>query len=117
MSRTIALLIAWLTADPLFAGPLKGAVSSPMAGVICDKKAGFCADAQGISMGLTKEYLGQMAEQKMMANINSAGANNFDPSVYTLSNGVACKASTKTCTVSKWSEKVDKAHTQALFGK
>lgn len=117
MSRTIALLIDCLTAAPLFAGTLKGAVSSPMAGFICDKKAGFCANAQGISMGLTKEYLGEKGEQIMMANINSVGANNFDPSVYTLSNGVACKSSTKTCTVSKWSENVDKAHTQALFGK
>ncbi len=34
---------------------LKGAVYSPEQGVICDKKAGLCADQMGISLALTRE--------------------------------------------------------------
>lgn len=42
-----------------FAKPLqlKSSVYSPQAGVICDKKGGFCADSEGIAVALTKMYL------------------------------------------------------------
>jgi hypothetical protein len=95
---------------------LKGAVYTPSQGVICDKKAGFCADSEGISMGFTKEYLGQAAQDKMMKRINDAGAGNYDMTWFTLSNGVSCKTKEKACTVSKVDDKIDAAHTKALFG-
>jgi hypothetical protein len=95
---------------------LKGAVYTPSAGVICDKKAGFCADSEGISMGFTKEYLGQAAQDKMMKLINDVGVSNFDTTWFVLSNGVACKTKEKACTVSKIDNKIDTAHTKALFG-
>lgn len=38
---------------------LKGQVYSPYDGVICDKKGGFCADSEGISVALTKMHLGE----------------------------------------------------------
>ena len=37
-----------------------GSVYFPQCGI----KAGFCADASGISMGYTKEYLGQAAQDQ-----------------------------------------------------
>jgi hypothetical protein len=95
---------------------LKGEVYAPSAGVICDKKAGFCADSEGISMGYTKEYLGQAAQDKMMKLINDVGVSNFDSTWFVLSNGVACKTKEKVCTVSKIDNRVDTAHTKALFG-
>jgi hypothetical protein len=48
---------------------LKGSVYSPEAGVICDKKGGFCADSQGIAVALTKMYLGEKAEKKLLEMI------------------------------------------------
>ena len=73
------------------AAPLKGAVYSPKAGVLCDKKAGFCADSEGISMALTKLYLGDKAEEKMMDMIKEVGLENFDATTFTLTNGVHCE--------------------------
>ena len=45
-------------------------IYSPSRGVLCDSKAGFCADSYGISMGLTKEYIGQAAQDKLMSYQN-----------------------------------------------
>lgn len=98
------------------AAQLKGAVYSPKAGVVCDRKAQFCADAQGISLGYTREYLGAKAEKAMMDRIASVGQANYDLTWFAFSNGVDCKTALKRCTVGKHSETVDAAHTKALFG-
>lgn len=97
--------------------PLKGAVNSPAPGVICDKKAGFCSDDYGIAAGVTKMYLGDKAEAKLIEIINSAGPGNFDTTTFTLTNGVHCDTNAKKCTTSKFEDKIDAAHTKALFGK
>lgn len=97
---------------------LKGAVYSPMAGVICDKKAGFCADTQGLAVALTKMYLGDTAEKRLMDRIRpEPGVQNYDTSTFVLTNGVACDCKLKACRVNKHEDKLDAAHTQALFGK
>ena len=90
---------------------IKGSVTTPMAGVICDKKANFCADSTGISVALTKEYLGEKAEKKLM------DLGDFDMSEFVLTNGVRCDTKTQKCEVSKLDKTIDKAHTKALFGK
>jgi len=58
-------------------------VYSPENGIICDKKAGFCADSQGISLGLTGEYLGKKHEATWRKRITK----DFDTTVFTFSNG------------------------------
>ena len=62
MKRFVKLLIlCFLTSGALFGlvqaqvVKLKGAVYSPYPGVICDRKAGFCADSEGIAVALTNE--------------------------------------------------------------
>jgi hypothetical protein len=96
---------------------LKGAVYSPEAGVICDKKAGFCADTQGIAVALTKMYLGEKAEKKLMDMIRpEPGVQDFDMTTFVLTNKVACDCKAKKCKVSKYEDKIDAAHTKALFG-
>ncbi len=113
-------LIAFLClASPLaMSAQLKGAVYSPSPGIVCDKKAQFCADQQGISLAYTKEYLGQTAEDTMMGRIREAGGPaNYDLSWFAFSNGVDCKTRERVCRVSKHSDKVDAAHTKALFGR
>ena len=86
-------------------------------GAICDKQAGFCADHMGVSLGLTKEYLGETAEQKLMARIKNLGEGNFDPTWFTMSGGLTCKTQEKTCWTSRYGDKVDKRATATLFGK
>ncbi len=116
--RHIAMTLSFSIFSVVALGaPLKGAVYSPEAGILCDKKAGFCADSQGISMAFTKQFLGEKAEKKMMAQINQVGLENFDASNYTLTNGVSCNSKAQKCTVSKFSDRLDAAHTKALFGK
>ena len=87
-------------------------VSSPIAGVICDQNAGFCADSQGISMAYTEQYLGADAQKNMMSRMQD----NFDSTTFVLSDGVACNTQARKCTVAKFSDQVDTAHTRALFG-
>ena len=93
------------------AAPLKGSVTSPEHGILCDKKADFCADSQGISVAYTKQFLGDKAEKKLLS------MGEFDMTTFTLTNGVHCDINAKKCTVSKYEDKVDAAHTKALFGK
>ncbi|MEY4685778.1 MAG: hypothetical protein RLZ25_2237 [Pseudomonadota bacterium] len=115
MKKTILFFVlAVVSSMSLAAGAgktIKGSVSTPEAGVICDKKANFCADSTGISVALTKMYLGDKAEKKLM----DMGA--FDMSEFVLTNGVRCDTKTQKCTVSKINQTVDAAHTKALFGK
>ncbi len=97
---------------------LKGAVYSPVAGVICDKKAGFCADSEGIAVALTKLYLGDMAEKRLMDRIRpEPGVQDYDTTTFVLANKVACDCKAKVCKVSKYENTVDAAHTKALFGR
>jgi hypothetical protein len=117
--QRIFLVASLCLASPMaMSAQLKGAVYSPSPGIICDKKAQFCADEQGISLGYTKEYLGQKAENTMMGRIKEGGGSaNYDLTWFAFSNGVDCKTKEKVCHVSKNSDKVDAAHTKALFGR
>ena len=97
---------------------LKGSVYSPEDGVICDKKGGFCADSEGIAVALTKMYLGDKAEKRLMDMIRpQPGVQDFDTTTFVLTNKVACDCKARKCKVSKLDDKIDAAHTKALFGK
>jgi len=88
-------------------------VTSPEPGVVCDKKASFCADFMGISMAFTEMYLGKKAQDKMMARVKENP--DADMANFTLYNGVECKTAQKTCYKPKGSTTVDKKTTHALF--
>ena len=90
------------------------AVYSPEQGVICDKKSGFCSDSYGISLGLTKDFLGQKAADKMTKILSDK---DFDATFYTMMNGLTCDTKKKICKKSKWDEKADAHWTAVLFGK
>ena len=89
-------------------------VYSPEQGVICDKKSGFCSDSYGISLGLTKDFLGQKAADKMTKILSDK---DFDATFYTMMNGLTCDTKKKICKKSKWDEKADAHWTKILFGK
>lgn len=117
MNRVAVVVLLCFSSSLAISAPLKGDVYSPKPGVVCDKKAQLCADASGISLALTKEHLGAKAEAVMQGRIKDAGGPaNYDLTWFGFSNGVDCKTKQKVCHVSKHSDKVDAAHTKALFG-
>ena len=89
-------------------------VYSPDDGVLCDKKFGFCADDQGISMAYTKDNLGDAAQRSLMDRVNRQGLNLQE---FTLSDGTFCSARRHVCTMSKTNDTIATANTQVLFGK
>jgi hypothetical protein len=117
--KRIALAISLCILSPaaVAATTLKGAVYSPEPGVICDKKGGFCADSEGLSVAMTKMYIGAAAEKKLTDRIKKEpGVQDYDTTTFTLTNGVSCDCKAKKCKLSKYEDKVDAAHTKALFG-
>jgi hypothetical protein len=85
-------------------------------GVICDKKSGFCADAQGVSVAITEMELGKKASKNLMDQINTVGIKDFDPTSFTMSGGLHCETKQKKCFTNKYDKKVDAKATKALFG-
>jgi hypothetical protein len=83
---------------------------------ICDKSAGFCADSQGVSVALTKMYLGDKAEAKLMATIKSVGINDFDATEFTMTGGLTCHTKEKLCWTTRLREKQDTKAMKTLFG-
>jgi len=112
MRRKLALLLTISLTAPAWAG-----LDYYKEGAICDKKAGFCADFMGVSLALTKMYLGEKAEQKLMDQINAVGSESFNPSTFTMSGGLTCDTEAKQCWTSKGRDKSDDKATKTLFGK
>lgn len=81
---------------------------------VCDKRAGLCADAMGLSMGLTEMYLGKAAAQKLEKIVASAGKD-FDATRFTLNGGLTCHTQEKKCWSSKLRQTVDVRATYTLF--
>jgi len=90
----------------------KGSVYFPEHGILCDKKSGFCADSSGISLGFTREYIGESAANKFA---NLIDKHHMDTSSYTLSNGKYCDSNARKCYNNKWKESVDSYYTNMLF--
>lgn len=85
-------------------------------GTLCDSKAGFCADSQGVSVGITKMELGDTAANKLMAEINKVGITDFDATNFTMSGGLTCDTKAKQCYTNRYDKKVDAKATKTLFG-
>lgn len=86
-------------------------------GVICDRKSGFCADEQGVSVGITEMELGKQASKNLMDQINTVGIKDFDPTSFTMTGGLHCETKQKKCFTNKYDNVVEPKATKALFGK
>lgn len=85
-------------------------------GILCDSKAGFCADSEGVSVSVTETELGAKAGKKLMADINKVGINDFDATTFTMSGGLNCNTKEKKCYTNRYDKKVDIKATKTLFG-
>ncbi|MGO2143592.1 MAG: YcgJ family protein [Serratia bockelmannii] len=85
----------------------------PAAGIICDRKSSLCADAMGISMGLTQQYLGHAAQSKLQQSLGDG--RDVDMGSYTLSNGVFCDSQAKACYTDRFKTQLDFETTKHLF--
>ncbi|MEM7008847.1 MAG: YcgJ family protein [Thermodesulfobacteriota bacterium] len=88
-------------------------VYSPGPGAVCDKVGQACFDKEGASIGITKDEFGQEAADKLMKNIEEVG-NDWDPTRFTMSDGVSCNTTKKVCDDSYGH--LDKQMTKTLFG-
>jgi uncharacterized protein YfiM (DUF2279 family) len=91
-------------------GP-KGSVYSPEQGILCDRQAGFCTDSTGISLGFTKEYLGQKNQDTWTQRMQG----DFDTTRFSFSNGVYCDTNARTCWTNKYKDGIDNYYTRKLF--
>jgi len=86
-------------------------------GVLCDKKSGFCADEQGVSVAITQMELGKKASKNLMDQIRAVGIQDFDATSFTMTGGLHCETKQKKCFTNKYDNVVDAKATKALFGK
>ncbi|WP_439070498.1 YcgJ family protein (plasmid) [Serratia nevei] len=112
-STLLVLLLGLVSVGVQAAGGKK--LRSPASGVVCD--AYFCADAEGISNGLTTEYLGAKKSEQLAAQ------GEFDRTAFTFANGVYCDTKEKVCRKDrsfgadgKPAGAVDATTTKQLFG-
>jgi len=85
----------------------------PAPRVVCDRKSSLCADASGISMGLTRRYLGDAAQGKLQQSLGDG--RDVDMGSYTLSNGVSCDTQAKACYTDRFKTQLDFETTKRLF--
>ena len=66
-----ALVLLFIAPIYLFAQSVQenSKVYSPDDGIVCDTKAQFCVDASGISLGYTKIYFNQKAQDELLKKI------------------------------------------------
>ncbi|HIF6626644.1 TPA: YcgJ family protein [Serratia marcescens] len=81
--------------------------------VVCDATAGFCADAQGISFGLTSLYLGTHAHDVLLLKLTQA--QRVVLKRFVLSNGVVCDSRLSVCFTDASAQRLDTTLTRRLF--
>jgi len=110
--RFLSFGLAAGLSSPLLCMPVVAQVSTPSRGVVCDQRGQVCYDSQGLSMGLTQQYFGNMAVQKVMNQLGNQPA----PRDFRLSNGVACSSQARTCWSDGWARSsVDWSLTSQLY--
>ncbi len=88
-----------------------GTVSRVAPGVVCDRAASICFDRQGPSIGLTKQYFGNNAAQRLTANLSGRPL----PTEFSLSNGSFCSVSQSTCWTSNRRDRLSETLTRELY--
>lgn len=57
---------------------LPGNLISPQTGAICNRKVKVCYDSFGVSIGITKDVMGEQAADKLTRELSAVDEANFD---------------------------------------
>jgi Fels-1 Prophage Protein-like len=72
MLSVVAVAVSVCVAQPT----LPAGLESPENGVICNRSRSICYDRSGTSIGLTEEFLGHAAAERLTANLRRSGSDN-----------------------------------------
>ena len=113
IKKMVVIAVLLGTSVPVFAAN----IFFPANGVVCDKKAGYCADSQGLSLRYTERYLSKQARVKLDKITRGADVNLQE---FTLSNGAHCDAKERLCYTDRYyprtADKRDSILTRKLYG-
>ena len=76
---------------------LPGNLSSPEAGVICNDQAKVCYDFMGVSIGITRDVMGDSAADKLTRELSAVDEKYFDRSNFNPVQGISCHTLEKLC--------------------
>jgi len=116
-SRSVCIILSGsilLAATVCAAGSLlPGDLISPQVGSLCNKEANVCYDVYGVSIGITKEIMGQEAADKLNNQISAIDKKYFDQSNFNPAQGISCHTLEKLCYEG---DTINDALSTALFG-
>lgn len=103
---------------PAAAANANGAATifSPAAGILCDREVALCYDSQGASVALTRSFFGEKAAGKLAGMLQSVPAEGGG-NAFTLSNGVTCYPTDRTCKERRCEAVPRRDYSELLFGK
>jgi hypothetical protein len=109
----LALVGAVVAAASLLLTPGARAVNFPQPGVICDSPTQICFDQQGPSLPLTRQFFGQVAANRLLAQLTGRPPQRE----FMLSGGQLCDLNQRTCWDDGWRRRaVSVPLSRQLFG-
>ncbi|MCK5517509.1 MAG: META domain-containing protein [Desulfobulbaceae bacterium] len=76
---------------------LPGHLISPQIGVVCNEKVKVCYDTFGVSIGITKDIMGESAAERLTHELSRVPANFFDRTNFKPVQGISCHTLEKAC--------------------
>jgi len=93
---------------------LPAGLISPEAGTICNEHVKVCYDTFGVSIGITKEVMGELAAGKLTRELAAGDEKFFDRTIFNPVEGVSCHTLEKACYEG---DEISKFLSAALFGR
>lgn len=87
---------------------------SPEVGVICNEHVKICYNTFGVSIGITRELMGEEAAEKLTRELAAVDEKYFDRTNFNPVEGVSCHTLEKACYEG---DKISKLLSAALFGR
>lgn len=117
IKRTLCLVLYAALTAPIALASTANTLITPTKGVLCDQY--LCADENGVSVKLTKKYLGDIVAKALTSQ------GDFDVTEFTFANKISCDTKVKKCYVDRYynadgdgtRSAVDPKYTAELFGR
>ena len=76
---------------------LPGDLISPQTGAICNEEVKVCYDTFGVSIGITKDIMGEQAADKLTRELSTVDEASFDRTNFNPVEGISCHTLEKAC--------------------